>query len=106
MSATYHLFTEWKKAKGLTSDNQGAIALGVTRGTVSLWKQDRNAEIPLIERMAKDIGEEPIPWAMMVLAERSLGEEKRALTRLAMGLVGRPRFELGTNRLKVYCSTD
>ena len=52
MSATYQLFTEWKKAKGLTSDNQGAIALGVTRGTVSLWKQYRNAEFRVIERMA------------------------------------------------------
>jgi transcriptional regulator with XRE-family HTH domain len=106
MSATYQLFTEWKKAKGLTSDNQGALALGVTRGTVSLWKQDRNAEIQLVERMAKDIGEEPAPWAMMVMAERAVGEEKRVLERLAKSLVGRPRFELGTNRLKVYCSTD
>jgi hypothetical protein len=106
VSATYALFTAWKEKKGLTSDNQGAVALGKHRAVVSCWKQGRNAEIQLIEKMATDIGEEPAAWAMMVMAERTVGEEKRVLERLANALVGRPRFELGTNRLKVYCSTD
>jgi transcriptional regulator with XRE-family HTH domain len=106
VSATYELFNAFKAAKGLTSDNQGAIALGVTRATVSLWKQGRNAEIQLIEKMAKAVGENPAAWAMLVMSERSLGEEKRVLERLAMGMVGRPGLEPGTNRLKVYCSTN
>ncbi len=107
MSATYELFTAWKAKKGLTSDNQGALALGVTRMAASAWKNGRNAEIPLIERMAKELKEDPAAWAMMVLAERTIGEERRAIEKLARGLlVGRPGFEPGTNRLKVYCSTN
>jgi hypothetical protein len=106
MSATYELFTAWKTKKGHTSDNQGALALGVSRVAASQWKQGRNAEITLIERMAKDLKEDPAAWAMMVLAERAVGEEKRTIERLARQMVGRPGFEPGTNRLKVYCSTN
>ena len=107
MSATYELFTAWKAKKGFTSDNQGALALGVSRMAASAWKNGRNAEIPLIERMAKDLNEDAAAWAMMVLAERTVGEEKRTIEKMARQLmVGRPGFEPGTNRLKVYCSTN
>ena len=88
MSATYALFTAWKKRKGFTSDNQGALALGVTRMAASAWKNGRNAEIPLIAKMAKEIEEDPAAWAMRVFAERSTGEEKRAVEKLAREMIG------------------
>ena len=107
MSATYTLFQAWKERKGLTSDNQGALALGIGRQAVHQWKSGRNAEIPLITKMAKEIGENEAAWAMRVLAERSTGEEARVLEKLAKSMmVGRDGFEPSTNRLKVYCSTD
>ena len=58
------------------------------------------------QTQAKDLKEDPAAWVMMVLAERTIGEEKRTIERLARHLVGRPGFEPGTNRLKVYCSTN
>lgn len=86
MSATYDLFTRWKAAKGLPSDNAGAIALGLTRASASLWKQGRNAEADLIERMAKDLGEDPAMWAALVMKEQSKGEASRAWGRIARRL--------------------
>ena len=106
MSAIYEPFTAWKVKKGLTSDNQVALALGVSRMAASAWKNGRSAETTLVAKMAKEIKEDPAAWAMIVLAERSVGEEKRTLERLVKTLVGRPGFEPGTNRLKVYCSTN
>lgn len=102
MSATYELFSAWKAKKGLNSDNQGALALGVTRMAASAWKNGRNAEVPLIIKMAKEIGENEQAWTLQVLAERSTGEERRAIEKMARQLlVGRPGLEPGTNRLKV-----
>ena len=105
-SATYALFTEWKARKGIHSDNAAALALGVQRQTVHGWKVGRNAELPMVIKMAKDIDEDPHAWAFQVLAERSVGAEKKAIEKMAIELVGRPGLEPGTNRLKVYCSTN
>lgn len=88
MSATYALFTAWKARKGITSDNQGALALGVSRMAASAWKNGRNAEIPLITKMAREIDEDPAAWAMRVFAERSTGEERRAVEKLAREMIG------------------
>lgn len=87
MSASYDLFCRWKYVQKIDSDNAGAIALGVSRGTVSLWKQGKNAEIQLIEKMAGDIGERQDLWAARVMAERSSSEEERgAWKRIAQRL--------------------
>lgn len=77
MSATYQLFTKWKEAKGFTSDNQGATALGMGRASVSQWKQGRNAEAHVIATMAKDIGEPPGAWLAAVQAEKSPTQQDR-----------------------------
>ena len=127
MSATYDLFTRWKKQKSIPSDNAGALALGVSRASASLWKQGRNADADVIERMAKDIGESPAAWAARAMAEQSKGEAARAWARIARqlgaaaavlavvlmvpvtyanGMVGRDGFEPSTSGLKVRCSTD
>lgn len=87
MSQSYDLFCRWKHVKKIQSDNAGAIALGVTRATVSSWKQGKNAEIQFIEQMALDIGDSPETWSALVMAERSNSEaEKAAWKRIAQKL--------------------
>ena len=87
MSESYDLFCRWKHVKGIHSDNAGAIALGVTRSTVSLWKQGKNAEIHYVEKMAEEIGDSPEMWAARVMAERSASdEESSAWARIARKL--------------------
>lgn len=87
MSQSYDLFCRWKHVKKIQSDNAGAIALGVTRATVSTWKQGKNAEIQYIEQMALDIGDSPETWCALVMAERSNSEaEKAAWARIAQKL--------------------
>lgn len=65
----------------IQSDNAGALALGVSRATVSLWKQGKNAEIHFVERMAVDIGDSPEMWSAVVMAERSSSEDEKAAWR-------------------------
>ncbi|WP_102944350.1 DUF3693 domain-containing protein [Stenotrophomonas sp. VV52] len=87
MSASYDLFCRWKHVQKIQSDNAGALALGVSRATVSLWKQGKNAEIHYIERMANEIGDSPEMWSAVVMAERSNSEpEKAAWKRIAQKL--------------------
>jgi len=87
MSQSYDLFCRWKHVKKIQSDNAGAIALGVTRATVSSWKQGKNAEIQYIEQMALDIGDSPETWSALVMAERSNSDaEKAAWQRIAQKL--------------------
>ncbi|MCU1084967.1 DUF3693 domain-containing protein [Stenotrophomonas maltophilia] len=81
MSASYDLFCRWKHVQKIQSDNAGALALGVSRATVSLWKQGKNAEIHYIERMAVDIGDSPEMWSAVVMAERSNSEDEKAAWR-------------------------
>jgi hypothetical protein len=87
MSQSYDLFCRWKHVKKIQSDNAGAIALGVSRATVSSWKQGKNAEIQYVEQMALDIGDSPETWSALVMAERSNSEaEKAAWKRIAQKL--------------------
>lgn len=81
MSASYDLFCRWKHVQKIQSDNAGALALGVSRATVSLWKQGKNAEIHYVERMAVDIGDSPEMWSAVVMAERSNSEDEKAAWR-------------------------
>jgi len=86
VSSTYELFSQWKAAKGHKSDNAGAIALGVTRGAVSLWKSGRNADADVIERLAKELGQSPAAWAARAMSEQAKGEAARAWARIAKQL--------------------
>jgi hypothetical protein len=87
MSASYDLFCRWKHVQKIQSDNAGAIALGVSRATVSIWKQGKNAEINYIEKMAVEIGDSPEVWSAVVMAERSNSDaEKAAWKRIAQKL--------------------
>jgi len=87
VSASYDLFCRWKHVQKIQSDNAGALALGVSRATVSLWKQGKNAEIHYVERMANEIGDSPEMWSAVVMAERSnSADEKAAWSRIAQKL--------------------
>ncbi|HET7267791.1 MAG TPA: DUF3693 domain-containing protein [Oleiagrimonas sp.] len=77
MSATYELFQEWKKHNGISSDYKGALALGISRGTASLWKSGRNAEAHLIAKMADNIGEDKGAWMAAVQAEKTNSPKER-----------------------------
>lgn len=87
MTATFSLFERWKARKGYGSDSAGAEALGVTRAAVSLWRQGRNGSAAVIERMAKDLGEDPVPVILQAFAEAAKdADDKRTLGKLAKRL--------------------
>lgn len=84
MSATWKLFERWKTAKSHTSNNAAALDLGTTRQTVQNWKDGRNGEAHFIERMAKDLGEDPVPVILEGFAEAARdAQARKALQRLA-----------------------
>lgn len=82
MSATYELFTRWKAAKKIKSDNAGAIALGETRQTVSNWKERGNGSVSVIERMASDLGEDAMLTIIAAFKESGTAEDRKAWTRI------------------------
>jgi len=84
MSATWELFERWKSRMGHESNNAAASELGTARQTVQNWKEGRNGEAHFIERMAKDLGEDPVPVILEAFAEAARdAEARRALQRLA-----------------------
>jgi hypothetical protein len=84
MSATWELFERWKARKGHESNNAAASDLGTARQTVQNWKDGRNGDAHFIERMAKDLGEDPVPVILEAFAEAARdAQAKRTLQRLA-----------------------
>lgn len=84
MSATYTLFLRWKDLKGHASAMAACAELGVERQAATYWKDGRNAEAQVIERMANDLGENPAAWVLAAAAEKSrAADEKRTLLRMA-----------------------
>lgn len=83
MSATYKLLTRWKSLKGLTNDSQAADALHVKRQTIQNWKEGRNGSAVYIERMARDLGEDPVKTILEAYAEQSQGDAARVLEKLS-----------------------
>lgn len=83
MSATFNLFNRWKLLKGFKSDNQAALTLGLPRQTVQNWKEGRNGEPEYIERMAQDLGEDPIRTILEAYAEQKTGKSAKILEKLA-----------------------
>lgn len=87
MSATYTLFTRWRELKGHTSALAACAELGVERQAATYWKDGRNAEAQVIERMAKDLGENATAWVLAAAAEKTrAADEKRTLLRMAKSL--------------------
>lgn len=87
MSTTNELFTRWKAAKGIQSDREAAARLGVSHGAPHHWRQGRNAGVTVLERMAKDLGEDAVPYYLAAMAEASKdAEDKRTLARMAKKL--------------------
>lgn len=88
MSATVDLFEEWKKAKGFTSDRAAGHALKVSPQAVNNWRtRDGNAEAHVIERMANDLGRDPIPYILQAFSEAAKdAEARRTLAKMAKKL--------------------
>ncbi len=84
MGATYQLFERWMAAKGHASLRAAADALGVSKQGPTDWKNGHNASAHVVERMCKDLGEDPVPVILEAFAEAARdAEAKRALQRLA-----------------------
>lgn len=88
MNATLELFEDWKKAKGFETDSAAGHALGLSRQTVNNWRsRGGNAEAHIIERMAADLGKDPIPYILRAFSEASKSAEAgRSLARMAKKL--------------------
>jgi transcriptional regulator with XRE-family HTH domain len=87
MSATLELFDRWKALKNITSDRQASAALGLSAGAAAQWRMGRNGSAAVIERMARDLGEDPIPVILQAFAEAARdAEDRKTLGRLARKL--------------------
>lgn len=87
MSATNELFTRWKAHSRITTDAEAAKVLGISHGTPHHWRQGRNGAASVIERMAKDLGVDPIPTILQAFAEAARdAEDRKTLARLARRL--------------------
>lgn len=87
MSATNELFTRWKAHNRIQTDAEAAKLLGVSHGTPHHWRQGRNGAASVIERMAKDLGVDPIPTILQAFAEAARdAEDRKTLGRLARRL--------------------
>ncbi len=83
MSASYELFLKWKDKKNYVSIRAAALDLCGNDKTVYMWNtRGSNASADLIERMCKDLGEDPIPYIMRAFEEAAKGDAKRALSRI------------------------
>lgn len=84
MSVTHTLFTRWMREKNLPSVRQACLELGVQPQAATYWKDGRNAEAHIIERMANDLNEQPAAWILAAAAEKvRAAEERRTLMRMA-----------------------
>ena len=86
MSVTFDLFTRWKAAKGFHSDRQALDELGVSHGAAVHWKNGRNGDAAVIERMAKDLGENAMLMVALAMKEQSQGESAKTWARFAKQL--------------------
>lgn len=86
MSITFDLFTRWKAGKGFDSDRQALTELGVSHGAAVHWKAGRNADAAVIERMAKDLGENAMLMVALAMKEQSQGASAKTWERFAKQL--------------------
>lgn len=83
MSATYRLFERWRAKKGYKSERQAILALGLSGGAITHWKDGRNGHPDIIERMAHDLGEDPVRTILEAYAEQEKGQSARVLEKLS-----------------------
>jgi hypothetical protein len=87
MSATYELFQRWKAAKKFESDAAAMRSLSLHPTALTPWKAGRNGSAAVIEKMAKDMGEDPVPVILQAFAEAARdAEDRKTLGRLARKL--------------------
>lgn len=78
MSPTINLLDKYKAAAKIASDNACAGALGVTRATVSRWRNGLgHPEADTIEIMCKATSESLAHWLPLIEAERARSPEAR-----------------------------
>jgi len=83
MSATFKLFERWKTHKGFKSERQAALALGISAQAVNVWKDGKNGEPEYIEKMAHDLGEDPVKTILEAYAEQKKGASAKVLINLS-----------------------
>ena len=78
MSPSITLIDKYKKVAGIASDNACANALGVTRATVSRWRNGQGHPEPdTVEAMCKATGDSLAHWLPLIEAERARNPEAR-----------------------------
>lgn len=77
------LLDAWKAKKGMTSDNQAAITLGVSRSAVSAWRKGTGHASPTYAaRMATDLGLDELRVLASIEADRAYnGDDRRVWQR-------------------------
>lgn len=85
VSATTELFDRWKAAKGHKTDTSAADALGLSKQAVNNWRtRDGNGEADAIEKMCRDLNEDPVKVILQAYSEAAKhAESRRTLERLA-----------------------
>lgn len=84
MSATLAVFRRWKEAKKIESDRAAMGELGLSHGAAVHWKNGKNGDAHMIERMCSDLGEDPVPVILEAFAEAARdASARKALQRLA-----------------------
>ncbi len=85
MNASLTLLDKYKAVRGITSDNACAQELGITRATVSRWRNELgHPEADLVEKMCAATGEKLAHWLPLIEAERARSPAARkAWLRLA-----------------------
>lgn len=78
-STTVRLLDAWKAKKQLPSDNQAALALGLTRATVSGWRHGKShASAAPAAQMANDLGLNELAVLAAIEADRTFnGDDRR-----------------------------
>lgn len=107
MNSTNKLLDRYKEVCSLTSDNQAAIRLGISRATTSAWRKERNhAEPESVAAMAKACGLDQEEWVLRVQADRELvPARKQVWLRAAQRLAATAALVAITFGLDVYTST-
>lgn len=70
-TTTTRLLDRWKAARGITSDNAAAQALGISRQAVSRYRKGAaQADVEIAARMAEDLGLDTLGTLAAIQADR------------------------------------
>jgi len=79
-STTLLLLDKWKTQKGIESDNQAAIKLGVSRSALSRWRHGAgHADVPLAAKMADELHMDTLSILAAIEAERCVNRESQKI---------------------------